>query len=101
MTHPNFSGRKNGRAGSIHNGPNQHAAANRAAAALIPSTPRGPQLPLGNGAVPNGWGKWLYNRTIGRCVGRKYNNTDCNNTGGRRTRRTKSRRAKTRRARRS
>lgn len=52
--------------------------------------------PAADGAVSKGWRKWLYNQTIGRCVGPK-----CKNTGGRRTRRTKSRRAKTRRARRS
>ena len=96
MTYPHPSGRPNGLTGSIYNDPNQHAAANRAAAARIPLTPRGPQLPLGNGAVSNGWSKWLYKKTIGRCVGPK-----CKNTGGRRTRRAKSRRAKTRRARRS
>jgi hypothetical protein len=52
--------------------------------------------PAANGTVSNGWGKWLYNQTIGRCVGSK-----CKNTGGRRTRRAKSRCAKSRRTRRS
>ena len=42
-----------------------------------------------NGTVSKGWRKWLYNQTIGRCVGPK-----CKNTGGHRTRRAKSRRTR-------
>ena len=45
--------------------------------------------PAANGTVSKGWRKWLYNQTIGRCVGPK-----CKNTGGRRTRRAKSRRVR-------
>lgn len=92
MTYPQPSGRPNGLTGSIYTGPENAAAANRAAAALIPLTPRGPKLPLGNGKNPE-------NGCIGRAcmIVKKW----LGYTGGRRTRRAKSRRAKTRRARRS
>lgn len=78
-----------------YNGPENAAAANRAAAALIPLTPRGPKLPLdnGNNLPKKGCFGKACNVVTGWFKSKKH--------GGRKTRRAKSRRAKTRRARRS